>query len=109
MVFPEVVIWPEDGQFGPFRGSIRTASAKNILWETVNYARARRDKAGVVLDYLWPNGSTSDKCPSLEFDQMAAVCGSAFAIDNQWINLRVFLTEFLSLDDPSLNSLLVRL
>lgn len=108
MVFPEVFIWPEDGQFDPFCGGVRTASTKNSMCETVSYTRARRNKAGVVFDYLWPNRSTSNKCPSLEFDQMAAICGSAFAIDNQWVNLRIFLSKFLSCDYSVLNSLLVR-
>jgi len=109
MVFPEVFIWPEDWQFDPFGGSVRTTSAKNIMWETVKNSRARRNKAGVVFDYLWPNGSTGDKCPSLEFDQLAAVCSSAFAIDNQWVNLRIILSKLLPFDDSSLHSLLVLL
>jgi hypothetical protein len=109
MVFPEVFIWPEDWQFGPFSGSIRTTTGKNIMWETVKYTRARRNKAGFVFDYLWPNRSTRNECPSLEFEQLGAICGSAFAIDDQWINLRIFLTKSLPFDDSLLNSLLVRL
>ena len=92
MILPEEFIWSENRHYDFGNAAERNCTTNEIMWETIDYTGAWGLKVAVMFMNSWPDGKAGDKSASLEFDEVLAIAGSAFTMNDKRIEVDVILS-----------------